>query len=525
MLIIQNITKFFGSNLVLKDVSFTLKRGERLGLVGPNGVGKTTLLRIIKGDIEPDSGTIEKVNDIQVCYIPQEVIPTSETETGQDYLRRISGSEFTSIFDNNECRSALGKLSMDISDLERPIHTLSGGLRSKIALLPLFCSRADVFLLDEPTNNLDLPGLLFLEQKVIQSPSAFLIVSHDRKFLDKTVNKTIEIDEYYHTITIYKGGFSNYLQEREKRILRQWERYKDYRNEIKRLQEGIKKQKRLAQRSKSSSKRLRDRDKLSRGYAKERSKRVEKKIKFLKKRIEQIEKVEKPRRRLPMELTLEVGERSGDIVFELNRVIRKKQNFSLGPIDLTVNYGMKIAILGPNGSGKTTLLRILLGEEIPDSGTVRIGSRVNIGYLPQELDFAPDKTLLAEFLSRSPLDETTGRKLLNRFGLEEADVNKQIKDLSPGERSRLILSILMSQRPNCLILDEPSNHLDLEALIQLEDALVKYSGTLIIVSHDRYLLNRIPLTATFILGKDGLLNSVVDPSVYEQYILGNLGQF
>jgi ATPase subunit of ABC transporter with duplicated ATPase domains len=503
MLTVQKITKSFGPNLVLKDVSFTLKRGERLGVVGSNGVGKTTLLRIIEGSVKPDLGNIERLGDIRICYIPQEVVPISKTETGRDYLARISGPEFVSVLNNGECRSILGKLSMDLADLERPINILSGGLKAKIALLPFFLSWADIFLLDEPTNSLDLPGLLFLEQRVVQSPSAFLIVSHDRKFLDRTVSKTIEIDEHYHTVTIYKGGFSNYLQERNKRILRQWQRYNDYKDEVKRLQESARKQKRLVQRSKSSLKRPRDRDKLSRGYARERSKRVEKSGKFLEKRIERIKKVEKPWVRLPMKLVLEVDERSGDIVFELNKVVRKKQGFFLGPIDLTVNYGMKVAIVGPNGSGKTTLLRLLLGEEVPDSGTIRTGSRVNIGYLPQEFNFNPDETLLAEFLSRSPLDEATGRKLLNRFGLEEVDVGKRIKELSPGERSRLVLVIIMSQRANCLILDEPSSHLDLEALTQLEDALVEYPGTLIVVTHDRYLLDRIPLTATFVLGEEG----------------------
>ena len=522
MLIIQNITKSFGSKLVLKDISFTLKRGERLGVVGSNGVGKTTLFQIIDGSVKSDLGTIEKVRDVRICYIPQEVVPISKTETGRDYLARISNPEFISIFDSKECRSILGKLSMKLADFERPIHMLSGGLKTKIALLPFFLSQADVFLFDEPTNNLDLFSLLFLEQRIIKSSSAFLIISHDRKFLDRIVNRTIEIDEHYHTATIYKGGFSDYLQEREKRIFRQWQKHKDYKEEIKRLKKGAKKQKQRAQRGKSSSKRVNDQDKLSRGYAKERSKRIEKSGKSLEKRIERIKKVKKPWVRLPMKLNLEVGERSGNIVFELNKVEKQKYDFSLGPIDLAINYGMKIAILGPNGSGKTTLLQILLGEEVSDSGVARIGSRVNIGYLPQELNFSPNKTLLAEFLFRSPLDETTGRKLLNRFGLEKIDMNKQIKKLSPGERSRLILAILMSQKPNCLILDEPSNHLDLEALTHLENALMKYPGTLIIVSHDRYLLDRIPLTMTFVLGKDGLLKQVIDHSVYEQYVLDNL---
>lgn len=522
MLTIQKITKSFGSNLVLKDVSFTLKHRERLGVVGSNGAGKTTLLRIIEGSIKSDLGIIRRSGDINICYIPQEVIPISKTETGRDYLVRISGPEFMSVLDSRKCRSILGKLSMELSDIERPIHMLSGGLRTKIALLPLFLSQADVFLLDEPTNNLDLSSLLFLEQRVIQSSSAFLIVSHDRKFLDRIVSKTIEIDEHYHTITIYKGDFSDYLQEREKRILRQWRKYKDYKKEIKRLKESVRKQKQRVQQSKSSSKRLSDQDKLSRGYAKERSKRIEKSSKSLERRISQIKKIGKPWMRLPMKLSLEVSERSGNVVFELNKVTKQKHDFSIGPINLTISYGMKIAILGPNGSGKTTLLRILLKEEIPDSGVARTGSRVNIGYIPQELNFSPNKTLLTEFLSQSPLNEATGRKLLNRFGLEKTDINKRIKKLSPGERSRLILAILMSQSPNCLILDEPSNHLDLEALTQLENALIKYPGTLIIVSHDRYLLDRIPLTTTFVLGKDGLLDQVVDLSVYERYVLDGL---
>lgn len=519
MLTIKNITKFFGSNLILKNVSFTLKKRESLGIVGPNGIGKTTLLRIIEGSVELDSGTIEKSKDVCVCYIPQEIVPLSQSETGRDYLMRMVGFKFTPVSDDKELQSFLGKLSIDPNDFERPLCTLSGGLRAKIALLPLFFFRADVFLLDEPTNNLDLPGLLFLEQKVIKSSSSFLIVSHDRKFLDRIVSKTIEIDEFSHTTTIYDGGFTVYLREREKRIEHQWQRYKEYEQEANRLLESARKQKEKAQKGKSKSKHTKDKDKLSHGYAEERSRRTTDAAKSLKKRLEQLEKVEKPRIRLPLRLNFEVAERSGDIVFELQKVLKKKGCFSLGPIDLTVSYGMRIAILGPNGSGKTTLLKIFTENDTSDSGMIKIGSRVNIGYLPQELNLTPDKTLLTEFLSQSPLDETTGRKLLNRFGLEETDVNKRIKDLSPGERSRLILAILMSQRPNCLILDEPSNHLDLEALTQLEKALMKYSGTLIIVSHDRYLLDRIPFTTTFVLEKNGLLKSVTNYSVYERSFL------
>ncbi|MFH1671666.1 MAG: ribosomal protection-like ABC-F family protein [Candidatus Portnoybacteria bacterium] len=522
MITLQNISKSFGTNLVLKDISFALKYRERLGVVGSNGVGKTTLLKIMEGCVKSSSGTIEKSKDIRICYIPQEITPSSNTETGRDYLVKISEHGFVSILDSKECRSIFGKLSMKMSDLNQPLCALSGGLRAKIALLPFFLSQFDIFLLDEPTNNLDLRGLLFLEQKVIQSSSMFLIVSHDRRFLDRIVNKIIEIDEHYHTATIYKGGFSDYLEERKKRISRQWQKYKDYQGEIKRLQESVKKQKQRVQRGKSSSKRTRDQDKLSRGYAKERSGKVGKSKKQLGKRIERIEKITKPWTRLPMKFNLEVNERSGDVVFDLKKVVKRKQDFSIGPIDLTINYGAKMAILGANGKGKTTLLRILLGEEIPDGGIFRIGSRVNIGYLSQELNLDPSKTLLEEFLYQSPLDETTGRKLLNRFGLEKIDVDKKIKELSPGERSRLILSILMSKHPNCLILDEPSNHLDLEALIQLERALSKYPGTLIIVSHDRYLLDQIPLTKTFVLEESGLLNAVTSHSVYEKHILNDL---
>jgi len=507
---------------VLKNVSFTLKRGERLGIVGSNGVGKTTLLKIIKGIVKADSGDIDKSGNLRICYISQEIIPISKSETGKDYLVRVFDPKFTSILESGQCRSILGKLSMSLSDFERPLDSLSGGLKAKIALLPFFLSQADIFLLDEPTNNLDLPSLLFLERKVIQSSSSFLIVSHDRKFLDRIVNKIIEIDEHDYTITIYHGGFSDYFKEREANINRQWQKYKNYETEIDRLQASAERQRMQAQRGKSHAKQIKDSDKLSRGYAKERSGRVEKSEKLLKKRIERIEKTEKPWVRLPMKLELEVAERSGDIVFELKEVTKKKQNFSLGPINLVIRYGMKVAILGPNGNGKTTLLKILMKEECPDSGTVRIGSRVNIGYLPQELSFSPNKTLLEEFLSRSPLDESTGRKLLNRFGLEERDINKRVKDLSPGERSRFVLSVLMSRQSNCIVLDEPSNHLDLEALTQLENALARYCGTLIVVSHDRYLLDHIPLTEILVLGRDGLLNPVASHSVYEQNILDNL---
>jgi ATPase subunit of ABC transporter with duplicated ATPase domains len=231
-----------------------------------------------------------------------------------------------------------------------------------------------------------------------------------------------------------------------------------------------------------------------------------------------MEELEKPKHVLPLEVRFELEERSGDKVFELTNVTKKLPEHNLGPINLTIQYGDRILILGNNGSGKSTLIKLLLGSLTPDSGEVIKGTKLNIGYLPQEEDFNADATLREEFLRLTEVEEGMGRRTLNRFKLSENDVHKKVSELSSGEKSRLMLAIIMANKVNCLILDEPSNHIDLEVLESLEEALKDYKGTLILVSHDRYLIKRIDITTTLVL-ENGGIKQIPSYAHYEEYAL------
>lgn len=521
MISARNISKHYHQYPVLRDISFSVTKRERIGLVGPNGVGKSTLLKILAAIVEPDSGKVIRQQHVRVGYLPQELEPSDSKETVREFLRRISKAQDTDLSSSNVA-PLLARLDLQQEVLDRPLSSLSGGEKTKIALVRILLSHYDLYLLDEPTNNLDLPALLLLERFVQESNGGFIIVSHDREFLDRLVKRVIEIDEFSHRVYFYEGNFSDYLRERMARIERLWERYEDYEREVKRIRESIREKQRWAARGAKQTAASRDSDKLSRGHARDRARKIGEGAKAIEKRLERIERVEKPREKLPLKIGFEIRERSGDRIVDLVKVEKQIGDRTLGPIDLAIRHHDRMALLGPNGSGKTTLVKIILGEVKPDIGEVKVGTRVKVGYLPQEPKLRPTLTVLEEFLRDSPLEQATGRKLLNRFGLSQEDMSKRVSQLSPGERSRLILAKLMAQEPNFLVLDEPSNHLDLEALEQLEGALADFKGTLFLVTHDRYLLDRVGVTKTYVLEKGGMLREVTDYRAYERAILAGI---
>ncbi len=475
----SSVNKFYEDFCVLKDINLSVQEGEKVCLVGPNGIGKTTLLRILAGLDQQTSGNITYAKDISIGYIPQKF----------DDFFGVTVEKFLNAKEN-EIAAIFTKLDLNTNLCTRLIKDLSGGERTKVGLARIMLAPQDLLLLDEPTNNLDVDALELLEKYVQESNKTFIIISHDREFLNRVINRVFEIDEYTRELHIYEGNYSSYLEERIKRVEKQWGEYTDHIDEKKHLEKVIDDKKRHAERIEKEP--PRDNDKFLRNFKIEHGQRsIHKLAKHLQTRLADMEDIDKPKHKLLINLQFEIDQRGGDRVFSLKNITKKLPEFTLGPIDLDIQYGEKVLITGKNGAGKTTLLKIMLGEILSDQGDVVRGTNLNIGYLPQYEDFLADNSVVDEFLRHVEIEEGLARRSLSRFGLSADDVHKKIKDVSSGERSRLILAILMSKKANCLILDEPSNHLDFEILEALEGALKEYEGTLIVVSHDRYFIEHL----------------------------------
>ncbi len=507
----ENIRKSYDDFLVLDGIDFSLRRGERIGIVGPNGIGKSTLLKITAGIDKDYEGKVHAKKGVK--YIPQEISGDELNMSVLKFLQKENGGGV-----QNVASSFFQKLNLSIDIFDKKISELSGGEKNKVAITRILISPHDTLLLDEPTNNLDFETLWFLERVIKKSKKTFLIISHDRKFLDNFVSKILEIGEFSKKATMYDGTFSQYMSERKARVEKEWSDYNETIKKNAKIKSAADKHlksvavidKTLKDKRKMSRK-ITDKDHLASGMIGERAGKIGRQAKVLKNRLEKmtIDTQEKPKQRLPIKLDLVVTEKSGDRVLNIEKVEKQIGNTKIGPLDLSVVYGDRILIVGANGTGKSTLIKMILGESKIDKGNLKVGKRVKFGYLPQETNFETNETLRKKFLATTDKEEGEMRKILNRFGLTEEDMKKKITDLSPGERSRFILATLVAQTANCLVLDEPSNHLDLEALGALEQALEKYKGTLIVVSHDRHFIDNINVAKTYLL-KDGALNSIFD---------------
>jgi ATPase subunit of ABC transporter with duplicated ATPase domains len=517
MIHLKNVSKSFGGQVVLKNVNLAVFEREFIALVGRNGSGKTTLLKIMAGILEPDEGEVEMLNGLRVAYFPQEIPEEEQKKTGKELLAEEMGLALEKVV--GEIGALLKKLRFPAKKLDSPIETLSDGEKSKLLLMAILSSNADIFLLDEPTNNLDLHGLIVLENFIMSKSSGFIVVSHDRKFLDRLAVGVMEMDDQTHNVEIYHPfTYNAYLKERRRKEEKEWKLYESYEKERRRFLEAARKKKEKASRMARRPKKVRDKDKYVIGFKKDRARKVASQASSIEKRLEHLEEIKRPKRGLPLNLEFRFFERSGDVVFRLNKVEVKYDDFHFGPIDIEVTYGDRIVILGPNGEGKSTFLEILTGNRQPESGRVHIGSRVKVGYLPQKMIFGSQEKVLRYFLEKTGLDQANTRKTLARFGFCADDMSVKINSLSPGERSRFILATLMASEVNCLILDEPSNHLDPEALDRLEEALRQFTGTIIMVSHDRYFIDQVGATKTYLI-EHGRLDILRDYHEYENKVL------
>ena len=534
MLIARDLVRHHGAQVVLQDVSVSVTAGTRLGVVGPNGIGKSTLLRILAGLEAPDGGAVERTPaTTTVGWLPQEP-DGREGETLAGYLARRTGvadastaldaataamgddpasieaySDALERFlalggDDLEARTGavLAQVGLPADRVDVEVAHLSGGQAARAALAAILLSRHDVLLLDEPTNDLDFAGLDLLESFVSSTSSAVVAVSHDRTFLDRVVTRILELRMPHHDAVEHAGGWSDFVESRELARRQQSEGYDKFTAERNRLQQRQRSQREWGvQGATRTKKQAPDGDKMARDFRVNRTEKMASKVKATEKAIERLEEVEKPWEPWQLQLELRAGSRAGDVVGRLDGAVVDRGSFRLGPIDLELGWGERLAVLGPNGSGKTTLLRALLGEVPLTAGTRWIGPGATIGILDQRRSrYGGDGPLLRGFMDATGLDLPTARSLLAKFGLGADHVDRPGQALSPGERTRALLAELMALGVNCLVLDEPTNHLDLEAIEQLESALDGFDGTLVLVTHDRAFLEAVRVTRTLDLG-------------------------
>ena len=474
LLTIEHLTKSYTERLLFNDTAFSINEGEKVGLIGINGTGKSTLLRIVAGLEEPDGGTVVKGRSLYVRYLPQ--IPEfTPGDTILDSIVRDNQNEphFSSVEElKASAKSMLNRL--EIEDFDAKVETLSGGQRKRVALASVLLSTADLLILDEPTNHLDMESIAWLETYLMNYAGTVIIVAHDRYFLDRVVTKIVELDGGI--ATSFQGNYTAYSE--KKAIIRAGvlKAYLNQQQEIRHQEEVITKLK---------------------SFNREKSiKRAESREKMLSK----MDLLEKPTEiNDAMHITLEPCVTSGNDVLSVRELAKSFDGMTLfTDLNFEIKRGERIAIIGNNGTGKTTILKMINGLLTPDNGEIRLGSKVHIGYYDQEHQVLHmDKTLFDELQDTYPdMNNTQIRNVLAAFLFTGDDVFKRIRDLSGGERGRVSLAKLMLSEANFLILDEPTNHLDIASKEILENALVHYTGTVLYVSHDRYFINK---TATRIL--------------------------
>jgi ATPase subunit of ABC transporter with duplicated ATPase domains len=473
----SDISRSHGSTLVLDAVSLTIRPGSRIGVVGPNGIGKSTLLRILAGLEEPDSGRVSRRPEtLAVGYLPQEVRPGGETL--RDYLARRSGED-----EGWRLEAAARDVGLASVGLERDPASLSGGQAARAALASIVLARHDVLLLDEPTNDLDFAGLELLERFVVESAAGIVVVSHDRAFLERTVDRVVELDERTRGAREYAGGLAEYERLRRVERERQYSAHGRYDERRRELEEALRRRRgQAAGAGKGASRRLKT-------ALSQRTRAVEQ-------RLDTLERVDKPWEPWDLRLDLVPAARGGDLVVGLERAVVERGSFRLGPLDLEIGVGERVAVTGPNGSGKSTLLGAVLGRVPLADGRRMLGPSTVVGALEQERDAFGSETLLDGFGARSGLAPEQARTLLAKFGLGADDVLRPADSLSAGERTRAGIALVAARGVNLLVLDEPTNHLDLPAIDELERALATYEGTLLVVSHDRRFLEAVAPTRT-----------------------------
>jgi ATPase subunit of ABC transporter with duplicated ATPase domains len=502
------IRKSHGADIVLDGVSLVVPPRARIGVVGPNGAGKTTLLQLLAGLEEPDAGAVER-GTLRVGYLPQE--PDARAgETLLAYLACRTGiaaaaAEMDALAGRLAAEPRLaaahaealdrflalggadlesragalcGVLGLDPARLHEPLEGFSGGLAARARLAAVLLSRFDVILLDEPTNDLDFAGLALLERFLLETPAAVVLVSHDRELLDRVAGRILAFEPGGEVREV-AGGYAAYEAERERARRGAYDAFQQYVGERERIEEAYR----------------RRREWIDRAGTRRRKKKTRDVAGNFERRLARLEIAEKPFEPWELRMTLRAAERGAEVVARLDGAVVRRGDFSLGPVDLELRRGDRLAVTGPNGAGKSTLLGALVGRLPLARGSRVLGAGVVAGELEQGRDgLAGETRLLPRFVELTGSSPEDARTLLAKFDLGAGHVVRPVASLSPGERTRAALAAFMSRGVNLLVLDEPTNHLDLPAIEQLETALSHFDGTVVVVSHDRRFLERLAPT-------------------------------
>ncbi len=509
-----------GGTTILDGLTLTVGAGDRVGLVGPNGAGKSTLLRLATGELTASRGQVSLIPDsATIGLLAQELSPAAG-ETVLDIVADRTGvaaaqseldaatadlvsatAEAADRYDtaldrwlrlgaadlDQRLAVTFDRIGLRATVIDQEAATLSGGEQARVGLAIILVSQFDILLLDEPTNDLDIAGLDQLETFLLAIDRPVMLVSHDRRFLDRVISSVVELDPHTLTASVFGGGWQGYLEAREVAKRHAEEKYHNYVGQRSKLGDRARTERDWATTGVAKAKKHpKDNDKIQRKATMERTEQLAARARRTEKAIERLEVVDKPWE--PWQLQFEIGqvERSGDLVAELREAVVEQGTFRLGPVTLEINAGDRVLISGPNGAGKSTLLSALLGERTPVNGTHRLGRSVVIGRIDQQrtrFDSAPE--LIIGFIEATGVTIAEARSTLAKFGLGTDHVKRPTSELSPGERTRALLAVFQASGVNTLVLDEPTNHLDLPAIEQLEQALAKFNGTALIVSHDR----------------------------------------
>ncbi|WP_030243201.1 ABC-F family ATP-binding cassette domain-containing protein [Streptomyces sp. NRRL S-350] len=531
-LVVKDLSAGHGERTLFSGLDLVVAPGDVIGLVGVNGAGKSTLLRLLAGLDTPEGGSLRlSPAGANVGHLPQEP-ERREGESVRDFLARRTGvaaaqaaldeateglvegragadDAYAASLDRwldlggadleeraEEVADSLGlKVSLDL-----PMTALSGGQAARAGLASLLLSRYDVFLLDEPTNDLDLDGLERLESFVKGLRVGTVLISHDREFLARTVTKVLELDLHQQQVNLYGGGYEAYLEERAVARRHAREEYEDYADTKASLEARARMQRGWMEHGvRNARRKSSDNDKIGRAMRSESTEKQASKARQTQRMIERLDVVEEPRKEWELRMEIAAAPRSGSVVATLRGAVVRRGDFTLGPVDLQIDWADRVAITGANGAGKSTLLAALLGRLELDGGSAALGSGVVVGEVDQARGhiFQNKRSLGGEPLAEAfaaavpELTPEEVRTLLAKFGLKAVHVKRPAATLSPGERTRAALALLQARGVNLLVLDEPTNHLDLPAIEQLESALGSYTGTLLLVTHDRRMLDTV----------------------------------
>ena len=508
---LNKIIKNYGFKNILNGFSMEVKTGERVALIGQNGSGKSTILKIIVKQENIDGGTVNVRHDAKIGILKQIYENEKDDILVKDFLydifyellnisdrlteieKKMSEEKDSKILEElikkygklqenfllnggyeiqEKFSKICSKFSISKQMLSSNYNKLSGGEKTRINLAKLLLSEPDILLLDEPTNHLDIESLEFFEELILKYKGTIVVISHDRYFLDKVITKTVLLENGKENV--YYGNYSYFVKEDERRVLAQFDNYKNQQKQIEKMKESINNLRKFGDLAKNEM--------------------FFKRAKSIEKRLEKMQILENPNvRKTSFDINFKMQERSGKEVIKITNLSKKFENKAIfRDASATICYGEKVALIGNNGCGKSTLIKMILGEDLEYDGKIDLNPSVKIGYVPQSILFENnDETVLEYFINGNNIDEGKARNILAKYGFRKDEVFKKLESLSGGEKVRLIVIKLMQKDVNLLILDEPTNHIDIDTRELLEEALQQYKGTILFVSHDRFFIKRI----------------------------------